>query len=81
MRLTNKLVSDNYLKTLNRSLSDLTEIAEKVAAHRKFMRVSEDPAAAMRAFRLRSRLGKTRLFASICPACRGCSMRRRARFR
>ena len=61
MRLTNKLVSDNYLKTLNRSLSDLTEIAEKVAAHRKFMRVSEDPAAAMRAFRLRESLGQNEI--------------------
>ncbi len=71
MRLTNKLISGNYLKTLNRSLSDLNEISEKVAAQRKFMSVSEDPAGAMKAFQIRKSLSRNAMYKSNLSTVQG----------
>ncbi|MEA4831976.1 MAG: hypothetical protein VB118_05085 [Oscillospiraceae bacterium] len=62
MRLTNKLISGNYVKMLNNSLSDLNEVSEKVSAERKFLSISEDPATAIRAFRIRDSLAQNEVY-------------------
>lgn len=49
MRLTNRMMSENYLKGLNRAMKDLNDLNTKVASQRKFLKMSEDPAAALKA--------------------------------
>jgi flagellar hook-associated protein 3 FlgL len=62
MRLTNKLVAGKYLHMLNKNHSEFMNTAEKVASQRKFLSVSEDPAAAMRAFQVRKSLFRNSVY-------------------
>ena len=62
MRLTNKLIANKYIDMLNKNYSDFTNTAEKVASQRKFLSVSEDPAAAMRAFQIRKSLFRNQVY-------------------
>lgn len=58
MRLTNNLVASKYLKNLNSNMSAMSDVTEKVAAHRKYMNASEDPATALKAFQVRRNLSR-----------------------
>ncbi len=71
MRLTNNMISGNYLKRLNRSLTDLNDLNTKVTAQRKFMKVSEDPASALKAFRVRKSLSRIDMYESSLSDSQG----------
>lgn len=53
MRVTNKMLTSRYTKDLNKSLSNLNTLAQKVETGRKFFKGSEDPIGAVKAYRLR----------------------------
>lgn len=58
MRITNKMITAQYTKNLNVISSDLNKLNTKMVTGRKFMTASEDPAAAVRAFKIRRDLAK-----------------------
>lgn len=64
MRLTDNMITGNYLKSLNRNMKDLSDLNIKVAAGRKFMKMSEDPASSVKAFDVRRDLTRIDLYAS-----------------
>lgn len=64
MRLTDNMISGNYLKSLNRNMQDLNDLNTKVAAGRRYMKMSEDPASAVKAFDVRKDLTRGDLYAS-----------------
>lgn len=64
MRLTDNMITGNYLKSLNRNLQDLSDLNTKVAASRKFMKMSEDPASAVKAFNVRKDLNRIELYST-----------------
>lgn len=59
MRLTNSIMTKNYLNSLNKSLSEMSNTNTLIAAKRKYMHFSDDPANAMRAMKVR--VGITRV--------------------
>lgn len=63
MRLTDNMITGNYLKSLNRNMKDLSDLNIKVAAGRKFMKMSEDPASSVKAFDVRKDLNRIDLYA------------------
>lgn len=58
MRITNKAIMDHYNRGLNKALNRYAKAEDRVMTGRNFNEVSEDPAAAVRAFRLRSQFRK-----------------------
>ena len=58
MRITNKMITAQYTKNLNIISSDLNKLNTKMVTGRKFMTASEDPAAAVKAFKIRRDLAK-----------------------
>ncbi len=62
MRLTDNMITGNYLKGLNRNLQDLSDLNTKVSAQRRFMKMSEDPARAVKAFDVRKDLNRIDLY-------------------
>ena len=58
MRITNKAIMDHYNRGLNKALNRYAKAQDRVLTGRNFNEVSEDPAAAVRAFRLRSQFRK-----------------------
>ncbi len=64
MRLTDNMITGNYLKSLNRNMQDLSDLNIKVAAGRKYMKMSEDPASAVKAFDVRKDLTRIDLYTS-----------------
>ncbi len=71
MRLTNAMISGNYLKNLNRNTKELTELNTKVTAQRKFLKMSDDPAAALSAFGVRKHLSRISLYTNTLGESRG----------
>ena len=61
MRLTNNMIAGNYLKGLNRNLKSLNDLNVKVSAGRKYMKMSEDPASAIKAYGVRKDLARIEL--------------------
>ena len=53
MRITMRMISQQYSKNLNNSLSQLNSAYNKGTTYRKFDKVSEDPFSAAKAYRLR----------------------------
>ncbi len=53
MRVTNKMLTSRYTRDLNKSLSNLNTLSQKVDTGRKFFKGSEDPIGAVKAYRLR----------------------------
>ncbi|QSX06026.1 flagellar hook-associated protein FlgL [Sedimentibacter sp. zth1] len=53
MRVTNKMITSRYSRDLNKSLSDLNTLSQKVETGRKFQTGAEDPIGAVKAYRLR----------------------------
>lgn len=64
MRLTDNMITGNYLQNLNRNMQDLSDTNTKVAAGRKYMKMSEDPASAVKAFDVRKDLNRIDLYTS-----------------
>lgn len=58
MRITTKSIMDHYNRGLNKSLKRYADAQNRVMTGRNFNEVSEDPAAAVRAFRLRAQFRK-----------------------
>lgn len=62
MRLTNNMMSRNYLKNLNSSLKELNDANTRITAKRSYMRISEDPATALKAMKIRKNLSRLELY-------------------
>ena len=62
MRLTNNLMSKSYLTNLNDSLSSLNDQNERVTASRSYMKASDDPATALKAFQVRRNLARLSIY-------------------
>jgi len=58
MRLTNSMMSDNYLNNLQRNMSRMNQFQSQMATNRKLVRLSDDPASAMGALAIRDKLAK-----------------------
>ncbi|MEA4896619.1 flagellar hook-associated protein FlgL [Bacillota bacterium Meth-B3] len=58
MRLTNRMMADNYLKGLSRAMKDLNDLNTKVSSQRRFLKMSEDPAASLKAHDARRDLSR-----------------------
>jgi flagellar hook-associated protein 3 FlgL len=56
MRVTNNMLSENYLKNLNSTLEQLNNSNTRLAAKRKYMRFAEDPSTALKAMQIRKNL-------------------------
>jgi flagellar hook-associated protein 3 FlgL len=62
MRLTNAMMANNYLRSLNRNTKELNDLNTKVSAQRKFLKMSEDPASALAAFGVRKQLNRIGMY-------------------
>lgn len=62
MRLTDSMMSKTYLKNLNSSLKALNDSNTRVAAKRRYMRFSEDPARSLKAMKIRKNLSRISLY-------------------
>ena len=56
MRITQNYMAKNYMRNLNRNINQLSASNNRLSSQRKFNRVSEDPAAFARAYRIREQL-------------------------
>lgn len=59
MRITNKMITTKYMRSINTLSSDLDKLNTKVASGRAFSRTSENVSAAVRAYQIRRDLSKT----------------------
>lgn len=71
MRLTNNMISTNYLKNLNKNMKQLTEMNTKVSSQRKFLKMSEDPATALSAFHVRKDLARNDMYTKTLNESQG----------
>ncbi len=71
MRLTNAMITNNYLKNLNRNTKELTDLNTKVTAQRKFLKMSDDPAAALAAFGVRKQLARIDMYGKTLDDSQG----------
>ena len=62
MRITNKMITTKYIRSLNTLSSDLDKLNNQIASGRKFSKSSEDTAAAIKAYRIRRDLSRTDAF-------------------
>ena len=62
MRITNRMLNNNYMANLNSSLEDLNNLNQKVATGRSYLTAAENPAAAIKAFRVRQNLTRIALY-------------------
>ncbi len=58
MRITNKMVTRQYIHSLNRSAIELNRLNLQVTSGRKYMRASEDTSSAIQAFRIRKDMSR-----------------------
>ena len=58
MRITNRMMTNKYIRNANTLATDLDKLNQQVSSGRKFSRASEDTAAAVKAYRLREDLSK-----------------------
>lgn len=59
MRITNKMITTSYSRSLNNLSKELNKLSEQVTTGRKFAKSSEDTASAISAYQLRKNLKKT----------------------
>lgn len=59
MRITNRMMTNKYIRNANALSTDLDKLNHQVTTGRKFSKTSEDTASAVRAYRLREDLSKT----------------------
>ncbi|MGI5891278.1 MAG: hypothetical protein ACOX7H_00890 [Bacillota bacterium] len=62
MRITNKMITNTYMNNLNKSFARVNELNEKVTAGRKYLKASEDPATALKAYQVRQHLSRISLY-------------------
>ena len=62
MRLTNNMLSENYLKNLNSTLEQLNNSNTRLAAKRKYMRFADDPSTALKAMKIRKDLTRIEVY-------------------
>ena len=62
MRLTNNMLSKNYLKNLNYTLEKLNNMNTRVAAQRKYMRFADDPATSLKAMKIRKQISRIEVY-------------------
>ncbi|QQS35511.1 MAG: flagellar hook-associated protein FlgL [Ignavibacteriales bacterium] len=63
MRISDLMISNNYLRNLNRNKSRLEEIQSQLSTMKKINRPSDSPAAATKILRLNTQIGQSDLFA------------------
>ena len=56
MRITNKMITNSYSRSLNHLFSDMNKLSNQVVSQRKFAKSSEDTAAAVSAYQIRRNL-------------------------
>lgn len=59
MRITNKMITTKYMRSINTLSSDLDKLNTKVASGRAFSKTSENVSAAVRAYQIRRDLSRT----------------------
>ncbi|NLK40306.1 MAG: hypothetical protein GX303_08730 [Clostridiales bacterium] len=64
MRITNNLIISKFSRSLNRSAINLSDATERVSSGRKFSRASQNPADAMKSFKIRQGLSRIELYQS-----------------
>jgi len=62
MRITTSMMSNKYIRNLNKSASDMNYLSERVETGRKFFKGSEDPISAIKAYKLRREYRSTELY-------------------
>lgn len=62
MRITNRMITSKYVRSLNQISSDLNRLNNKVTSGRAFTKASENTSAAIRAYQLRRDMGKSEGF-------------------
>lgn len=58
MRITNKMITNSYSRSLNHLFSDMNKLSSQVTSQRKFVKSSEDTAAAVSAYQIRRNLSQ-----------------------
>lgn len=58
MRITNKMITTSYARSLNTLNADLNKLSNQVTTGRKFAKSSEDTAAAVKAFQIRRNMSR-----------------------
>lgn len=64
MRITTGMMSNRYIRNLNKSANEMNLLNEKVATGRKFFKGSEDPVSAIKAYKLRREYLTTEMYAT-----------------
>lgn len=62
MRITTGMMSNRYIRNLNKSANEMNYLNEKVYTGRKFFRGSEDPVSAIKAYKLRREYRFTEIY-------------------
>ncbi|MDD4089263.1 MAG: hypothetical protein PHP29_06190 [Tissierellia bacterium] len=62
MRITTSMMSSKYIKNLNKSFYEMNKLSEKVETGRKFVKGSEDPVSAIKAYKLRREYRTTEIY-------------------
>jgi len=62
MRITTSMMTNKYLKNLNKSAATMNYLNEKVSTGRKFFKGSEDPISAIKAYKLRREYRETEMY-------------------
>lgn len=59
MRITNKMITSKYIRSLNTLSTDLDKLNTKISSGRAFLKASENTSAAVKAFQIRREISKT----------------------
>lgn len=62
MRITTSMMSNKYLRNLNKSAYEMNYLSEKVETGRKFVKGSDDPVSAIKAYKLRREYRTTEIY-------------------
>lgn len=62
MRITTSMMTKKYIRNLNKSAGEMNHLSEKVETGKKFFKGSEDPVAAIKAYKLRREFRSTEAY-------------------
>ncbi len=62
MRITNRMINNTYLSNLNSGLTDLINLNQQVTTGRSYLKASDDPVAALKAYQVRQNLSRISLY-------------------
>lgn len=71
MRITQSMMTRNYLSGLNRNINNVAKSNQKLNSGRKFQRIWEDTAGATKAFTVRERLSRSEKFIDTIDGAQG----------